>query len=457
MEEFMVKARCTSAVAIGLLLLFGGALAPAQAETFTWEQNAGLLSTSGTLRAGQARGADLPPFPGAGGLEFSGVQTAPPAPANTYRLVTWGCALDGDDSLLTLPTDCVNEGVTTVAAEQFPLDPGRSALRLLTFTSVQSGDLDSSLGEAGAVRIARLEHLNRVIDGEANALKAVSVAANLVISGAVPPVNSPNTVAITFLETNNLQSPCAPPNPNGSQCDDFFTFAGDFTNVEFQSGTSTFFLQFRLRAPANCPPGAVVDGTIQLYNCPDDPNTGAIDPFTIAIDFAGGRAWTPEGHDSAIEVWMFVTEEPIGGDDGCTPGYWKQSQHFGSFAAPFSPGQTMDAAFASFGGSPNFPKVKNKPDIIESQITLVEALSQGGGDTNALLRHFIAAVLNAANNNVNSKYENIQEIVDAVKAVLAGNPATLGGETFNSVNALKNALAASNEGGCPLGRDPGDI
>ncbi len=66
-------------------------------------------------------------------------------------------------------------------------------------------------------------------------------------------------------------------------------------------------------------------------------------------------------------------------------------------------------------------------------------------------------MLNAANNNVNSQYENIQEIVTAVKAVLAGQTATLGGQQYNTVDALKNALAASNEGGCPLGRDPGDI
>src|SRR4029453_17862997 len=126
------------------------------------------------------------------------------------------------------------------------------------------------------------------------ALKAISVKANLVISGAVPPVSNLNTVDITFLETSNTALPCAPPNPNGSECDDFFTFAGDFQDVPFQHNGQTFFLQFRLGAPANCPPGAMI-GTIQLYNCPDDPNTIPNDPFTIAIDFGAGKAWTPEG------------------------------------------------------------------------------------------------------------------------------------------------------------------
>ena len=49
----------------------------------------------------------------------------------------------------------------------------------------------------------------------------------------------------------------------------------------------------------------------------------------IAIDFADGLAWAPEGFDSAIVIEMFVTEQPVGGE-GRTLGSWKQSQHFGS-------------------------------------------------------------------------------------------------------------------------------
>jgi hypothetical protein len=445
---------------------------PATAATFPWIQNGGFVfpgsDASGTLRAGSAFGGGATPIAGNGGLEFSGQQLDANDPAGTYSQIMWGCVPDGNPGP---GTNCVNGGTlanvqvnggaeTAIPNDDLTVTPpvfgGRSALQVRTFDSGQSGLLDSTAGEAGAVRIARINHLNRTLDSASNTLKAISTLARLVVTGASPALTD-RTVAITFTETPNL-GPCPSPNPLGSTCDDIFTFVGEFQDIPFQNvGGQNFFLQFRLRPPAECTLDHT-DGTIEIFNCPDDPDTPTNEAHQVAIDFATGRAWSPEGFDNALEIWAFLTEEPIStGDDGCTPGYWKQSQHFGSYAAPFSPNQTMFNAFAPFGGTPNFPKVKNKADINENVITLQQALSQGGGDTNALLRHFIAAVLNAANNNVNSQYENIPEIVTAVKAVLAGQTATLGGQQYNTVDALKNALAASNEGGCPLGRDPGDI
>jgi hypothetical protein len=481
----------------GLRRIFTGVVAvaatvalvqPASADVFSFSQASGFDfpadvdgNTSGTLRIGQTRNTTPNglAIDTNGGLEFFNDGVLPASPAGTFHVLSWGCLVDGDtdnppdmDSIASCANQpTANADNVVVGALVIPPSPttvGRSYLRLATFAGI---NLDSDLGNE--VRISRLEHLNRVIDNEANSLKAITILSELTITGAdFTPAGQPgdtntNEIALTFLETNNQPldtvAPAQPQdqgidassgpedcpglNPLGSKCDDLFTFTGDFQDVPFTANGSTFFLQFRIGVGAECTEAAnpnpfpPPNQTVTIYDC----NVGTPQQHQIAVDFQNGRAWAPEGFDSSIEVFMKVTEEPVGdGGEGCTPGFWKQSQHFDSFGGGFQPNQTMTQAFLNFGGTPNFPNIN------ESTITLVQALSTGGGGTNALLRHFIAAVLNAASPDVDAKYENITEIVAAVKAALAGQPANLGGEVFNSVESLKNALEASNQAGCPL-------
>jgi hypothetical protein len=130
------------------------------------------------------------------------------------------------------------------------------------------------------------------------------------------------------------------------------------------------------------------------------------------------------------------------GAEGCTPGYWKQSHHFDSYPAPYSASDTLSSRFPGL----------NFPGINENTTSLDEALDTGGGGTNALLRHFVAAVLNAASGSVNYQYESVASLTTAVGNALAGTPASLNGTTYTSVEALKNALDSANNGndGCPL-------
>ena len=111
-------------------------------------------------------------------------------------------------------------------------------------------------------------------------------------------------------------------------------------------------------------------------------------------------------------------------DEGCTPGYWKQEQHFDSWTAPYDPTGSLfedyfDNAF---------------PDM-----TLMEVLWQGGGGLNALGRHTVAALLNAASADVSYALSE-SEVIDAFNAVYPGG----------DYEALKNRFAAENERGCPL-------
>ena len=114
-----------------------------------------------------------------------------------------------------------------------------------------------------------------------------------------------------------------------------------------------------------------------------------------------------------------------GGGEGCTPGYWKQEQHFDSYPAGYSPSMLFSAAFPGstvFGGR-----------------TLLSVLSDGGGGLTALGRHAVAALLNSASSGVDYDYTTAQVISRFNAAVASGDYET-----------QKNLFAAFNEQGCPL-------
>jgi hypothetical protein len=141
-----------------------------------------------------------------------------------------------------------------------------------------------------------------------------------------------------------------------------------------------------------------------------------------------GEGGTPASF-SWITAGLRVPPPPVGGE-GCTPGYWKQPQHFGSWTSPYTP----DTPFA---------------DVFEDAfpgMTLLEVAGQGGGGLIALGRHTVAALLNGASGGVD--YD-----LSAADVINAFNDAYPGSR--NDYNRLKNRFEAFNEQGCPLGRDPG--
>ena len=121
---------------------------------------------------------------------------------------------------------------------------------------------------------------------------------------------------------------------------------------------------------------------------------------------------------------------PPPGGQGCTPGYWKQSQHFGSWTSPYTPTTTFASAFGSsaFGS-----------------MTMLQVLSQGGGGMNALGRHAAAALLNAASANV--AYDlSVAAVISRFNTAAAGSA--------GAIEAQKNQFDMLNNQGCPLGRNP---
>jgi hypothetical protein len=115
------------------------------------------------------------------------------------------------------------------------------------------------------------------------------------------------------------------------------------------------------------------------------------------------------------------------GNQGCTPGYWKQPQHLDSWAGT---GYSPDMLFSTvFGANDDLP----------ADLTLLQALGLNGGGANALARAAVAALLNAASDGVNSYYTEAE-----VKAMVAAALSS------NNYEATKNLLDTANNLGCPL-------
>lgn len=116
---------------------------------------------------------------------------------------------------------------------------------------------------------------------------------------------------------------------------------------------------------------------------------------------------------------------PPGGSDGCTPGYWKQTQHFDSWEATgLAPADNYDATFGVASGN---------------DWSLLDALEAKGGGENALARHATAALLNASNPDVSYEYSAAEVIALVQYAYDTGH-----------FEAVKDLLAEQNELGCPL-------
>ena len=122
--------------------------------------------------------------------------------------------------------------------------------------------------------------------------------------------------------------------------------------------------------------------------------------------------------------YAWVRCEVTGGGQGCTPGYWKQTQHFDSWPFPLTPSTGFATIFGVGDG------------------TLLQALSTGGGGVNALNRHAVAALLNATSQAVSYDL--------AVSTIVSQYMAAYNSGDANMIEGTKNDFAALNELGCPL-------
>jgi len=123
--------------------------------------------------------------------------------------------------------------------------------------------------------------------------------------------------------------------------------------------------------------------------------------------------------------WTVTCEEkPPQGGEGCTPGYWRQEQHFDSWVLTgYAPGDDYNSVLGVSG----------------SFDTLLDAVWARGGRENALARHAVAALLNAAHPDVDYAY-SVDEVLAGVQDAYASG----------DFEPFKNALDTANNAGCSL-------
>ncbi len=155
---------------------------------------------------------------------------------------------------------------------------------------------------------------------------------------------------------------------------------------------------------------------------------------------------SPLGIDVEKYVRGVYTVQSGGGGEGLTPGFWKNHSIYGNApheewtATGYSPDQSYEAVFGII-------KLGANPTGTDALPTLLDALNTGGGGVNALLRHSTAALLNAADPNVDYLYSQAQIISMTQTAINSGDAAL--------IESTKNLFAAQNELGADLSTPAG--
>ncbi|QDV43205.1 Serine-aspartate repeat-containing protein I precursor [Stieleria neptunia] len=171
-----------------------------------------------------------------------------------------------------------------------------------------------------------------------------------------------------------------------------------------------------------------------------DPNNGMTQIVTLAPGehnptLDAGIFLPPPPLNPAIDIEKFVkvVEDQAGGGEGLTPGFWKTHSEFGPAPLKGWPDTGFDPLHS-------YNSVFDVSD--DSGLTLLDALGRGGGGLNALGRHATAALLNAANPNVDYSYTQA-EVISLTQAAYASGNASL-------IENTKNLFAVQNELGADL-------
>ena len=142
---------------------------------------------------------------------------------------------------------------------------------------------------------------------------------------------------------------------------------------------------------------------------------------------------TTDTSTNSTTVSTTTTTTTPNGAEGCTPGFWKNNadkKDASQWTAPYDPDNLVSSVF------------DQAPADIGS-LTLLEGLQLGGGGLNALTRHAIAAVLNAAHPEIDYPF-TVVDIVISVNAAYNG---------LTDVEVLKDLLDVSNNLGCDISQN----
>ncbi|MGE0816202.1 MAG: hypothetical protein AB7O28_16445 [Vicinamibacterales bacterium] len=256
------------------------------------------------------------------------------------------------------------------------------------------------------------------------------------------PLNSPTSPTAAGGSTAKVSGPIGSPG-DGDPTTEYLQIcktadsdlAGTFT-VSSSAASGTFVPTVTVQ-PGTCVIAVLIGGSGADYTVTETSSglqsatfntldTSSGSPVYTSGAYTNGSTLHVGGSIGHVLSFKNVNEPPPPGNQGCTPGYWRQAHHYDSWTG-YAPGDDFDATFGVNFFTPN--------------ITLGTAVALGGGGVNALARHAVAALLSAASAGVNYPYSTADVI-----AIVQGTGAYAG----LSVEARKNLLAAANELGCPL-------
>lgn len=124
--------------------------------------------------------------------------------------------------------------------------------------------------------------------------------------------------------------------------------------------------------------------------------------------------------------WWIRCLPPPPPAEGCTPGYWRQDHHFDSWVPTgYAPSDDFEVVF---GVNASF-----NPHAMSDAVWL------GGGGENALARHAVAALLNAAHPDVDYVYTVAEVIAMTQSAYSSGD-----------FEPIKDLFDVANNAGCTL-------
>jgi hypothetical protein len=205
------------------------------------------------------------------------------------------------------------------------------------------------------------------------------------------------------------------------------------TSTGTQTSTAAGYYLFSGLQPGSytvtaTPPSGFVATTSSAFgtDTTDDSNAS---PASVTLGAANSKNLT-------IDFGFVAT---AGSGQGCTPGYWKQSQHFDSWKW-YTQSDMLDVVFG-ITAKPYRSTQNNNPS---GALTLLQAIElNGNGDAEQLFRHGTAALLNSVyQSGVSYPYTAAQVIQMVRDAWLSGDVA--------KIEATHQALGAANEKGCPL-------
>jgi hypothetical protein len=177
---------------------------------------------------------------------------------------------------------------------------------------------------------------------------------------------------------------------------------------------------------------AILGGLLALAGSPTSSIAVADETTSTSPSSSSTSSSTSTSTSTTTSTTTTTTVPP--GQEGCTPGFWKQPQHLDAWVT-YTPGQTLESVF-------------DVPDAFGlDNVTLLEALSLEGGPTTAdaaeiLLRQAVAALLNAASPEVDYPLTEA-EIIAQVNAALASGDR-------DTILALAEQLDTFNNLFCPL-------